>query len=66
MLFASTRNPLHRVGFGTAITQGLADDGGLYVPTDWPQLTPGSNADDLPALALELLRPLIAGDALLA
>jgi threonine synthase len=66
MLFASTRNPLHRVGFGTAITQGLADDGGLYVPTDWPQLTPGSDADDLPGLALELLRPLIAGDALLA
>jgi len=66
MLFASTRNPLHRVGFGTAITQGLADDGGLYVPTDWPQLTPSSDADELPGLALELLRPLIAGDALLA
>ena len=40
MLFASTRNPLHRVGFSTALTQGLAADGGLYVPTDWPQLTP--------------------------
>jgi hypothetical protein len=64
MLFASTRNPLHRVGFSTALTQGLADDGGLYVPTDWPQLTPSSDADDLPALALELLRPLVAGDAL--
>ena len=66
MLFASTRNPLHRVGFSTALTHGLADDGGLYVPTDWPQLTPSSDADDLPALALELLRPLVAGDALLA
>ncbi len=64
MLFASTRNPLHRVGFSTAITQGLADDGGLYVPTDWPQSNPGSDADDLPALALELLRPLVTGDAL--
>jgi threonine synthase len=64
MLFASTRNPQHRVGFGAAITQGLAVDGGLYVPTDWPQLTPRSDPDDLPALALELLRPFVAGDAL--
>jgi threonine synthase len=66
MLFASTRNPLHRVGFSTALTQGLADDGGLYVPTDWPQLTPNADADDLAALALELLRPFVAGDALAA
>jgi threonine synthase len=64
MLFASTRNPLHRAGFSAALTQGLADDGGLYVPTDWPKLTPGSDADDLPALALELLRPFVAGDGL--
>lgn len=64
MLFASTRNPLHRVGFGAALTQGLAGDGGLYVPTDWPQLTPNSDPDDLAALALELLRPFVAGDAL--
>ncbi len=66
MLFASTRNPLHRVGFSTALTQGLADDGGLYVPTDWPQLTPIADADDLATLALEVLRPLVAGDALAA
>jgi threonine synthase len=64
MLFASTRNPLHRVGFGAALTQGLAGDGGLYVPTDWPQLMPDSDPDDLAALALELLRPFVAGDAL--
>lgn len=64
MLFASTRNPLHRVGFGAALTQGLAGDGGLYVPTDWPQLTPNSDPDDLAALALELLQPFVAGDAL--
>lgn len=66
MLFASTRNPLHRVGFSTALTQGLADDGGLYVPTDWPQLTPSSDADELAPLALEVLRPMVAGDALAA
>jgi threonine synthase len=64
MLFTSTRNPLHRVGFGAAITQGLAGDGGLYVPTEWPKLRPDSNADELPALALELLQPFVADDAL--
>jgi len=64
MLFASTRNALHRVAFGAALTQGLAGDGGLYVPTEWPRLAPDSDADDLPALALELLRPFVAGDAL--
>ena len=64
MLFASTRNPLHRVGFGAALTQGLAGDGGLYVPTDWPRLTPDADPNDLAALSLELLRPFVAGDAL--
>jgi threonine synthase len=64
MLFASTRNPLHRVGFGAAITQGLAGDGGLYVPTEWPQSRPESDPDDLAMLALELLQPFVAGDAL--
>jgi threonine synthase len=64
MLFASTRNALHQVGFGAALTQGLAVDGGLYTPTEWPRLAPQSDADDLPALALELLQPFVAGDAL--
>jgi threonine synthase len=64
MFFASTRNPQPRVGFSAALTQGLPGDGGLYAPTDWPQLDPKSDPDDLPALALELLRPFVAGDAL--
>jgi threonine synthase len=64
MLFASTRNLLHRVGFGAALTHGLAGDGGLYTPTEWPQLAPRSDSADLPALALELLQVFVAGDAL--
>jgi threonine synthase len=66
MLFASTRNQQLRVGFSAALSQGLAGDGGLYVPTDWPQLAPGAAAQDLPALACELLEPFLAGDALQA
>jgi threonine synthase len=64
MLFASTRDPMHLVGFGAALSQGLAGDGGLYVPTDWPQLRPDADPEDLGALALELLQPFLAGDAL--
>ena len=29
-------------GFGEALAQGLAPDGGLYYPTEWPHVQPGS------------------------
>jgi threonine synthase len=64
MQFASTRSPQHRVGFGAALTRGLAGDGGLYVPTEWPQLRPDADPDELSALAFEVLQPFVAGDAL--
>lgn len=64
MQFASTRNAQQLIGFGAALTQGLARDGGLYMPSEWPVLRPASDAADLPALALELLQPFLAGDAL--
>lgn len=64
MLFTSTRNPQHQVGFSAALTQGLAPDGGLYVPTQWP--TPRVDADptDLAAVAAQALQPFAEGDAL--
>ncbi len=64
MQFASTRNSQLRIPMSPAFAQGLAADGGLYVPTEWPQLTTRAEADDLPALAAELLQPLAADDAL--
>jgi len=66
MQFSSSRDPLHRAGFSAAITRGLAPDGGLYVPTEWPRTMPVAEADDLAGLALELLQPFVAGDALAA
>jgi threonine synthase len=40
MLFHSTRRPLHELatgtGFAPALLKGLAPDGGLYVPQQWP------------------------------
>ena len=47
-----------------AFAQGLAADGGLYVPTEWPTLTVQAEAEDLPALAVELLQPLADDDAI--
>lgn len=39
MLYISTRGNSPEVSFITAITQGLAPDGGLYVPKTWPKLS---------------------------
>ena len=38
MKFISTRGQAPAVSFGAALTQGLAPDGGLYVPERWPAL----------------------------
>lgn len=64
MRFASTRNRAEQVTLSSALERGLAADGGLYMPTEWPQLRPSADPQDLPALALELLRPFAADDPL--
>jgi threonine synthase len=64
MQFASTRNAQRQVGLSAALTHGLADDGGLYVPTEWPQLTLSASAHDLPAVACEFIEPFAHGDPL--
>lgn len=38
LLYQSTRDAKNVVTASEAILQGLAVDGGLYVPTQWPQL----------------------------
>jgi threonine synthase len=69
MQFVSTRNLQHRIGFSAALTLGLADDGGLYVPIEWPAFIPAqlpvpANEEPLAALAQLLLQPFVAGDPL--
>lgn len=39
MQFVSTRGQAPVLGFSDAVLAGLASDGGLYVPQDWPQLS---------------------------
>ncbi len=64
--FASSRDASAASGFGAALLQGLAPDGGLYVPERWPSLPVEAfeGATHLPAVAARLLAPFAAGDAL--
>jgi threonine synthase len=68
MLFTSTRNPASRVTLSQAIAQGIAPDGGLYIPDSFPQFSVADfdGANDLPTLATRLIAPFAAGDALAA
>jgi threonine synthase len=65
-LFHSSRGETQAVPFGPAVLQGLAADGGLYVPLRWPKLTLADfeGVSELPAVGTRLLTPFLAGDAL--
>jgi threonine synthase len=39
MQFVSTRGQAPALGFSDAVLAGLATDGGLYVPKEWPQIS---------------------------
>ncbi len=66
MRYGSTRDAANAVGFCTALQQGLAPDGGLYVPGSWPALpaVPLAPSLELAGLAEKMLGPFLAGDAL--
>ena len=75
MRFISTRNRDLGVGFGAALRQGLAPDGGLFVPSEWPahvagivapgvELGAGRPRATLASLAEQFMQPLCAGDPL--
>ncbi|HAA21687.1 MAG TPA: threonine synthase, partial [Cytophagales bacterium] len=66
MKFYSTRSPENLVSFREAVLQGLAPDGGLYVPTEIPALPNSFWAQwkDLSAeeLAVQVLAPFVKED----
>ena len=45
MRYVSTRGDAPILGFEDALLEGLARDGGLYLPQEWPQLKPAEIAD---------------------
>jgi threonine synthase len=64
--FISTRDPNIRAGLTQAIVEGIARDGGLYVPVQLPVLPPESFPDSasLAEVAAHLLGPFAEGDSL--
>jgi threonine synthase len=66
MTYLSTRGQSPAVSFGAALEQGLAPDGGLYLPERWPSipLSQFQDAKTLPEIAEVMLRPFVEGDAL--
>jgi threonine synthase len=68
MKFQSTRGQSPAVSFGAALTQGLAPDGGLYIPESWPTIPISAfdGATSLPDIAAVMLQPFVAGDAIAA
>jgi threonine synthase len=66
-LFASSRGNAPAGTFSAAVLQGLAPDGGLYIPSHWPRLSVQAfaEASELPAVGTRLLTPFLAGDPLL-
>jgi threonine synthase len=65
-LFQSSRGVAPRTGFSDAVLKGLAADGGLYVPLEWPRLGLAAfeGAGTLPEVGTRLLTPFLAGDEL--
>ncbi|MEI9411349.1 threonine synthase [Mesorhizobium salmacidum] len=66
MHYVSTRGEAPALGFSDAILAGLARDGGLYVPREWPRFS----AADIramrglayPDLAIRVLTPFLGGE----
>jgi len=56
------------VSFGAALAQGLAPDGGLYMPEAWPSipLSAFDGATTLPEIAEVMLRPFVEGEPIAA
>ncbi len=65
MNYISTRGEGSAQSFEQVLLTGLAPDGGLYVPAELPRIAPETMKSwaklDYPDLALEIIRPFVAG-----
>lgn len=66
MRYISTRGEAPVLGFSDALLTGLARDGGLYLPDEWPVFTidqiRAMRGLDFPDLAVRLLTPYLGGE----
>lgn len=68
MHYISTRDASHQASLSEAIARGIAPDGGLYVPADFPHF-PTRDFDglaEMPEIAEKLIGPFAEGDPLAA
>lgn len=63
MKYISTRGDAPETGFAEACLAGLAPDGGLYVPQEWPQIAPAEPGETYAAVAARIISA-FAGDAI--
>ncbi len=60
MRYISTRGTAPELGFADVLLSGLASDGGLYVPTEWPALP--ATSDDYSSTATSIMATYIGDD----
>jgi len=64
--YVSTRGEAPALGFCDVMLTGLARDGGLYVPENWPQLEPETIASFFGRpyweVAVDVIRPFVGGE----
>ncbi len=66
MIYVSTRGEAPALGFSDTVLTGLARDGGLYIPSEWPQFSAveirAMRGLPYPDLAIRLLTPFLGGE----
>ncbi|TXR48090.1 threonine synthase [Phyllobacterium endophyticum] len=66
MKYVSTRGEAPVLGFSDALLSGLARDGGLYLPEQFPQFSPAEirsmRGKSYAEVAIEVLTPFVTGD----
>ncbi|CAB4893212.1 unannotated protein [freshwater metagenome] len=62
MRYVSTRGAAPELGFCDVLLAGLANDGGLYMPTEWPSLPDLSGTRSYAEAAAAIMSPFVSDD----
>lgn len=62
MNWISSRSRNRQFSLREVLFHGLAPDGGLFMPTNFPDISPNAKGESLPQTALEFLRPYFSPD----
>ncbi len=62
MRYVSTRGAAPELGFCDVLLTGLATDGGLYMPSDWPTLPDVSGCRSYAEAAIAVMTPFVGGE----